>query len=675
MKKPFVYALAVLSATTVISRAAVSSHSSDWLSTVIPLPQEMAISDTVRLLPGQVRFEIPPDASAMVTQAVDGLRAAYQEKSGSSPTGTAFTIHIGRLSAEGRVNGQAVDGVERLRQARHSDQAYLIRPVGTQSLIVAAWHDKGVFYGVQTLIQLLTAQTTRGQTVVPMAFITDWPDMDERGTWDVPHACLDFILPWMAALKLNFTLRGGYYGGIVLKKDEPAKFRPLPVDVIRQASMLGFHVVPVLTHYDYWTLCGLTNAYPELVGKGDSAKNPMAKVYPRGCGHPRDFEECRCPCASNPKFTELVTDCVRSAADQGVREISLWLSEFAPIQCACHACMTDGPRQFQLETQASIDALQAVHKQYPDLVGRIFFTLGGLWGDDIVAKNTRDGAACLAMLPAGIKAEKVYIGNPAFDDYAAKGHWLATYSGPTIIDPHQLVRFAVATPMRDSVDQYAHYSGLYCICNAKFDKRFADYQLHALAEWTWNRRGRDRHAFAVAWATRQGMPEPSRFGDWIDIMEPVEMQFAELYGGIDIWDKALSALADRRPLPTNFPAKEKLTHCLAECEQALALAFATGDPSVMAETEMVRHYFQSLCGFVDLHREIVPAGTDKSINRATAEHAIHSIQDSLESSARHLEKQQAILWTDAQARPADVLVAYRKHMTIVVDRLKALPLK
>ena len=61
-----------------------------WTDYLIPLPQEIAVTDTVRVSPDQVGFVTPSDASAMVAEAVDELRAAYRAKSGCGPTGTSF---------------------------------------------------------------------------------------------------------------------------------------------------------------------------------------------------------------------------------------------------------------------------------------------------------------------------------------------------------------------------------------------------------------------------------------------------------------------------------------------------------------------------------------------------------------------------------------------------------
>ena len=163
-----------------------ASEAIQWIDYLIPLPQEIAVSGEVRISPDKVGLVTPSGASTMVTEAVSELRAAYRGKSGCDPVGSSFLIHIGLLSALGSIVDPASGDAARIRQTPHPDQAYVIRPHGSNALVVAGLDDRGVFYGVQTLRQLLTAQLTETEVVVPMAVVTDWPDFEERGLWNPP---------------------------------------------------------------------------------------------------------------------------------------------------------------------------------------------------------------------------------------------------------------------------------------------------------------------------------------------------------------------------------------------------------------------------------------------------------------------------------------------------------
>jgi len=675
IRKSIVWAAVLIAVINPVFSAEEPAANIPWANYLIPLPQEMAVSSTVRIAPDQISFVTPSDASAMVTQAVAELRTAYQKKGECNPAGNDFIIHIGKLAADGRVNGQAVEGAERLKQAPHSDQAYLIRPVGSNALVVAGLNDKGVFYGIQTLAQLLTAKLTKTEAVIPMAVITDWPDMDERGVWNVGYSTPGFI-PWMAALKLNYTL---LQSGPILKKGEPAQCPPLPMDLIRQATHCAFHLVPHPRHYDFWFSYGDTNLYPELVGKGESARHPDYFRYPQNEQYHKSLENIRCPCASNPKFQELVADWVRSAAEQGVREVGLWLTELYPCQCACEKCMQDGPHQYVLETKASIAAIKQVQRDYGDLIGRIFIDLTAQ-----TEKEVQDTYACLAMVPpTGVRVEIVFTPNKAFADFAAKGRWLSTYNGPRLVPGPSsgggLFRFGVATPMLISVGKYYtnHFSALYCMgqvyvpadIGGNYQKIFGNYQLHALAEWTWNVKGRAPAAFAEAWAIRQGLPAPDRFAAWIGIMEPLEIKVSALNCD-DILGKSLKAISAKQPLPAKFPKPELLTNSLAECARAIPLARACGDPSLMEETLLLQTCFQAFSQLADLHKQIFGA-TEKPLDRKDVERSVQAIKDSLNASVRHLEKIMALSGIDAKAGPDFVMDRYARQIKVLTEQLDA----
>lgn len=594
-----VFAFAAIAAST---QAEGSMITSNWSNYLVPLPQELAVAREVELVPDQVGLAVAADASAMVTNAVDELRAAYKMQCGRDPVDTAFVIHIGRLDGQGRLNGLLLDGVDRLRQVPYPDQAYLVRPVGSNALAVAGLTDKGVFYGVQTLRQLLTAKSTAKKAVIPLAVITDWPDMDQRGVWNTSVKTPGFI-PWMASLKLNFS---HLPTGLILKKDVPAACPPLPMDLIRAAAECAFLLMPHMPHYDYLYRYGAAELYPELIGKGDGARNPCYKWG-------GSFAKARCPCVATPLLKRIVTEWVESAAAQGASEISLWLSERVPCQCECEECLKDGPRQFQRETKASVDAIMAARIKYPDLKGRIFFTLAGGDGGIKVSEE------CLALLPPEIKAEKVYSANAAFDKYAADGNWLATYNGPRVGPGYWTLRYEVDA-IKKSIDKYynAKYSALYCLSRGaslatpgkagNWEREFGNFHYSALAEWTWNNQGRDIGQFAEAWATINGFAAPGEFGKWIEIMTPVEVYLrGATLGGINAWLQAADKLKIKGLPPVwiaDLPAPERMRQMLEACDQAMPLGDQTGNQSVAQETRYARQFLQVTTSFRELYNAI-----------------------------------------------------------------------
>jgi len=235
--------------------------------------------------------------------------------------------------------------------------------------MLAAPNPEGVYYATHTLRQLLGRQIDKDTVSIPLATVTDWPDMDERGLWNVGYRTPGFV-PWLASLKLNFASFGA---GIGIKKDEKVRSSTLPIPLIDQARDHAFLLLPHSPHFDYWWRDGLDTAYPELIGKGDGARNPRY-------GWGGAISNCRVPCMATPLLTRLVTEWIESAAAQGVKEFSLWLSEHT-AQCGCAECLKDGGHQMRKETQACIDAITAARSKFPHLQGRIFLTMG--FGDAV----------------------------------------------------------------------------------------------------------------------------------------------------------------------------------------------------------------------------------------------------------------------------------------------------
>ena len=59
----------------------------------------------------------------------------------------------------------------------------MIRPVDGNRLVLAALDERGVFYAALTLRQLLESRFAGETVTLPLAVVTDWPDLAERGEW------------------------------------------------------------------------------------------------------------------------------------------------------------------------------------------------------------------------------------------------------------------------------------------------------------------------------------------------------------------------------------------------------------------------------------------------------------------------------------------------------------
>lgn len=579
-----------------------------WVRHTLPLPHEIAIRKANVVPPVDIGIRLAEGAGDVEQNAVAQLKQFIKDQTGVEPIGSAFEIVIGVLDRNGRVCGRTVENAERLKTLPNNEQAYLIQPVGDTKLVLAALHPKGLFYAVQTLKQLLGRNICKDSVSVPLAAVTDWPDMDQRGLWKVGHTTPGLI-PWLASLKLNFAQFGT---GIILKKGARAQCPTLPMEQIIEARNSAFLLMPHLSHFDYWWRYGRDDVYPELVGKGDGARNPC---YTWGGA----FEFCRCPCLATPLLKRLVTEWIESAAEQGVRDFSLWLTEHT-CHCECEACLKDGPRQMQRETGACVEAVMAARRKYPFIRGRIFFTM--LKGDAI-----KDSYECLKMLPPQITAERVYGRNEAFDKYAADGHWLATYSGPRVGPGYFTTRY-MADELKKTIRDYydAKYRAIYCLGRrvgpsevfGHWERAFCNYQYSAVAEWTWNVNGRDMHEFALAWATTNTFAYPEDFAAWIEVIRPVEslVRYWELTQTSN-WLKAADKLSNGKSTPAwsaRLPKPAELQEMLAKCDRALPIAEKVEDRSVLLETQYLRTSLQAMVQFRDLYRQC--SNTDQDLRRS-----------------------------------------------------------
>ncbi len=77
-------------------------------------------------------------------------------------------------------------------------------PVDERTLALTAAQPQGVYYAVQTLKQLIAAAPSaeQGRIVIPLADVTDWPDMAERGMWG---GDVNDDMPWLAQWKMNLV--------------------------------------------------------------------------------------------------------------------------------------------------------------------------------------------------------------------------------------------------------------------------------------------------------------------------------------------------------------------------------------------------------------------------------------------------------------------------------------
>jgi hypothetical protein len=194
----------------------------------LPLAAHAQVNDAVRALkilpaPKEVRMAegrivIKPSTTILISNSEDRTAAETLQKEIHDRTGMKLSIEfataapkttghisLGRLSDHGlrsylEAQGVKVDddlGNHDLDKHDLDKQGYVIR-VTDSGALVAGRTAQGLFYGVQTLRQLLRPEGPGGKTLaIPALVIRDWPSMEWRGVSDDisrgPIPTLDYL--------------------------------------------------------------------------------------------------------------------------------------------------------------------------------------------------------------------------------------------------------------------------------------------------------------------------------------------------------------------------------------------------------------------------------------------------------------------------------------------------
>ncbi len=564
-----------------------------WRREVLPLPHELTIAKIQKLSPADVGIRGRPGAAGLEAAAVSNVAALFREKTGVAPEGQTFEILIGLMDAQGQVAGLEAPEGARLKTLPNCDQAYLIQPVGENKLIVAALDERGLYYGTRTLAQWLELHLSQDVAEIPLAVVVDWPDLEERGFWHMPAS----LIPWLASMKMNrFFLQVGF------SVDATGIHPDAPVDFARQhgaewlspfehARQYAAELVRGTSHYDYWERSkpGYTQFYPNLPGQGESAKNPAS------------FEaggDQRVPCASNPDLVKILTVVMSNLAAQKASEVMIWMSEYPAAHCACAECVKTG--QYVAEVKAALAAWEESKKTYPALKLSVFFGRGGLasaryplphnYPDDEIAR-------IMAMLPPDVTM-RPSMGCDGKDgrlmaDCAAQGKRIARMNVVVLTASFAAddIRRRMERIVADKyIGAWQFTPGGYA--SAESLKKGYNYRLSALAEYSWNARGRTAQEFAEAWACRQGIAAPQKFLAWVaamDLPQANRLQACWPQCG-NSWFNNLAQMAAAGKWDDTQFKPDEIDPGLQRAERALALAEEIGAPDLAVRARLLLAY-------------------------------------------------------------------------------------
>lgn len=578
---------------------------SRWLRWLLPLPKHAAIPAKLVVQASGVGLRVTDPADDLLSAAAAELGALFKDKAATELHGEAFELLLGLCNEDGDLAGISVPGAEKLAGLPNRDQAYCIRAIGANRLVLTALDGKGVFYAARTLCQLIESHFEGDRVSLPLAEVLDWPDLEERGEWG---GSAESDIVWLAKYKMNLIETH-----VKLKVSEDGKgFVEADTERIELGRRHALKVVPIITHLDHLRRTGLYDVYPELKGKGDGA---VDDAHPSLCA----------PCASNPKFFQVLADWMGDLAGQrGVTDVCAWLSEHH-IRCGCERCSKVG--QYALEARGLVKGWRKARETHPGLRLRILLTQGSYTTNDkVIAECPPEVGVTYYDGGRTYNSSRDPMIYPVLEDFAGQGRWLGCYPQLTaswrIVCPWSAPQF-IQYRMQEFVDKKLH-----CLCGyATPDNRLYELNVLAAAEWAWNAHGRSPEEFALAWATRRGLSDPEAAARWAVMLGPVGW---DVYGsGIPyphLFDTA-AAMVARRAAPKwgsgmfrYFPDAQHLDNDLATCDEALRIAQKLGEPELIGETASIQgyvHMLGALYGIANAYHG--DAGPDRAMLEALQE--------------------------------------------------------
>ena len=597
-------ALVVLASATSAAAATIPvtpAEQEEWIRQLLPLPKQIAIDARVEVPIADVKLRISVGSDIAGSSAGDQLSALFKKKTilnkqkGDPP----FVIWLGLCQANGKIAGTLIPGAAELAQRPNAEQAYIIRPIGDRCLVLAALDGRGLYYAVQTLCQLLENQVHDGHVSIPIATITDWPDLAERGEWG-GSANQDIV--WLSRYKMNLVET---HVILSVSKDGRghAKLDPQLIRISRQHAL---KLVPVITHLNGLARTGIYRVYPELRGKGAHAVHPTHK-------------NLIAPCCSQPKFVEVLAEWMNALADQpGVTDICCWLSELSHQYCDCEKCRQAGVGQYALEARCLIKAYRLAQKTHPHLHLRILLTQGSYASNDkVLAEIPHDVGVTYYDGGRTYDSSRDPMIYPLLERYAAMGGWLGCYPQLTaswrIVCPWSCPQF-IKYRMTEFVDKK-----LKCVCGyATPNNHLYEFNVLATAEWAWNAHGRSERQFAAAWATRQGIEKPGAAAQWAVTLGPAGW---DVYGSRipypEFFGRATAMISRRRKPKLGagmfryFPTVEHITADLIAANKALAIAKQLDRPELISETIVIQGYLRMVKAIYLIAKQVAESKNKK----------------------------------------------------------------
>jgi hypothetical protein len=542
----------------------VSNREADqWLRWAVPLPKKASIP-AKRVLPLEaIKIRLREGAGDVEQYAAQQLRVLLQQKGSAHGS---FEILLGVCDQHGRLGGQTVPGAAELAKSPNHEQSYVIAPLGENQMALVGPDPRGVSYAARTLGQLLQPKIAAGKVELPLARVTDWPDLAERGIWWFAPAFEEQELDWFAGLKLNHM---EILAQMRVEKGKPAA-ATIDAKAVERCRLRGIKMIPAVVHLEQLGGTGIFETYPETRGKG---KFPdWASVI------------CFSQPATQRVFDEWLTSLARTVRSD---DVMVWFSE-NDVYCTCEKCKPI--EQFQHEMQVVLHAWREARKARPKLRLRLLLTQGSYAQNIAIVKHAPaevgityyDGGRTYTVA----RQPMIY---PALRQ-AMAGRWFGCY--PTLCGAwYTAGPFAGTAYMKERLGEL-HQAGVVSLAGfAPPSLRINDFSLSAAAEFAWNTAGRKPRDFVLAWATRQRIADPEKVAQWWQLIEEPERNlYISQLPSAGSWSQLEPLLKSRQParpgsgLLIGFPKPGGLDEDIVSVRKALSLAQSMPQERFVHET-------------------------------------------------------------------------------------------
>lgn len=284
--------------------------SQDPLS-VVPYPQEINYKQgAFSIMDGSVSVNLHGRSHHVSAElGIAELQSVFEQVTGSGPDpGTAGDriIHLGIPSRDTGFRKLCREhGIQPGEQL--GSEGYILH-IDSTTIIVAAHEAPGLYYGIQTLKQLLRGAIE--SKTLPAMQITDWPDMQYRGLMDdisrgpVPTSeYMKYQIRRIAEMKMNMLM---YYTEHIVKTERHGEFAPaggaVSISEWRELSEYAnmYHVTLVGNFQSFGHFRNiLSHPLYEPLGERGSLLSP---VLPESQQLLRDIYEEMVPAFNSPYF-------------------------------------------------------------------------------------------------------------------------------------------------------------------------------------------------------------------------------------------------------------------------------------------------------------------------------------------------------------------------------------